>query len=105
MQRQERDYRAENPNQRDLARPVRLDSRSDIIEFWAMAGLAMIGGAGIPNALLGRTNIKGSLDEWYAGNGGRRAARRRCAFAIAPLSGGPLRRHEDAKPREKLRSS
>jgi hypothetical protein len=44
----------------------------------------MIGHAGIPNALLGRTNIKALLDDWYAGNGGPPAARQRWGFSIAP---------------------
>jgi hypothetical protein len=73
--------------------------------FWAMAGLAMIGDAGIPNALLGRTNIKALLDDWYAGNGGPRAVRQRWVFAIAPLSAGAPRHHEDGNSRGRPRRS
>jgi hypothetical protein len=73
--------------------------------FWAMAGLAMIGDAGIPNALLGRTNLKALLDDWYAGNGGPPGARQRWAFAIAPLSAGSLHPHENGKPRGRPRRS
>ena len=70
-----------------------------------MAGLAVIGDASIPNALLGRTNLKVLLDDWYAGNGGPRANRQRWAFAIAPLSAGSLRRQEEGKRRERPRRS
>jgi hypothetical protein len=73
--------------------------------FWAMAGLAVIGDASIPNALLGRTNLKVLLDDWYAGNGGARANRQRWAFAIAPLSAGSPRRQEEGKRRERPRRS
>ena len=72
--------------------------------FWTMAGLAMIGDAGIAKAPLGRTNLKTLLDDWYAGNGGPSAARQRWAFAIAPLSAGPLRRQENGGSRERRRS-